>query len=184
MAQTIALQRGTATVLSNGSSITTLFTQSGGTATRVIMNQLIFTSSNEWGNGYLSDKGIGIYHESSGGKTSLLGIIRDNVDNMKEWQFPVAHNTFNFWQPLSTSTLTGASPIIFTDAGGGIVATTPPTTRIYYTGNTSQIRYSAMPPQFYIGPGDSIKVKAQGRDSGSQPTTVTVGYSFTTITEA
>lgn len=38
MAQTIAAQRGTTTVSGNGSTATTLFTQSTGTATRVILN--------------------------------------------------------------------------------------------------------------------------------------------------
>lgn len=41
MAQTIAAQRGTTTVSGNGTTATTLFTQSTGIATRVILNSVV-----------------------------------------------------------------------------------------------------------------------------------------------
>jgi hypothetical protein len=41
MAQTVAAQRGTTTVSGNGGTATTLFTQSTGTATRVILNSVV-----------------------------------------------------------------------------------------------------------------------------------------------
>ena len=72
MAQTIALQRGTTTVAGSGASSVTLFTQSGGTATRVILNQLSFYNSTSASN--QSSKVI-VYLTSSGGQTSVIGFL-------------------------------------------------------------------------------------------------------------
>ena len=46
MAQTIALQRGTTSVTLDGTTKYTMFTQSGGTATRVIINGVAMYSGN------------------------------------------------------------------------------------------------------------------------------------------
>lgn len=188
MAQTIALQRGTATVTSNMSSATTLFTQSGGTATRVIVNQLIFSSSSEWSNSILNNKGLAIYHTSSGGLTSLLGLFILQQGSLKEGQFPIAANSANLWEGQSPASLAYDSttvPAIYTSAAQGISGSTSfPPAYPEWTSGPSYKKYAIIPSQFYIGPGDSLSFKAQGRDGSSQPTTITLSYSFTTITES
>lgn len=185
MAQTIALQRGTTTVQCNGTSSATLFTQSGGTATRVILNQLgFYFASTPAANTVFA----GVFHESSGGQSFLLGLIRD-PDRRRSYQFVPGAFTQGGFGGTATQTgtstaavlsnapcigATGSTGIGSSDVNGGVI--------VEYS-TAAGYKYSMMPSNFYIGPSDVISMKIFGDTSGG-PVTTYISYSFTTITES
>jgi hypothetical protein len=183
MPQIIALQRGTTTVTANGSSSATLFTQSGGLATRVIVNQLSLTYD------FAADTGtvqVGVYHESFGGQTSLIGLFRRlDASSFRAVQFPVGAFTNNNWggTPLPTGAdFLATVPVLgHTQASGDMFSTSPSNINVGYS-TTSNTRFSVLPSNFYIGPSDSVKIKTNF-SSSSGTATATISYSFTTITE-
>jgi hypothetical protein len=189
MPQTIALQRGTTTLTGDGTTSVTLFTQSGGIATRVIVNQLSFFFSSAL-DANADMRGI-VYHQSSGGQGSVLGILKNTqgTTSLKAVQFPVGSFTNNPWTGLSPTAT--ALPFMGVPYIGSTNATedmlTSPTGSVNNTySSTSNERGSAITQNFYIGPGDSIRIKFNARtnvNDVSTPTTVNIGYSFTTITE-
>lgn len=185
MAQTIALQRGTTTVSGNSTSTATLFTQSGGIATRVIVNQLTFTFNSATSG---SQTILGVYHTSSGGQTSLIGIFRNSQNGLgyQAIQFAVGsatNNGFTATSISSTSNLYPQMPCIGHTQSGDMSGTGPGNISFSYS-DSSNTRFSTLPSNFYIGPSDSIIIKAQALDGGGSPVTVTASYSFTTITES
>jgi hypothetical protein len=188
MAQTIALQRGTTTVSAGGNTVVTLFTQSGGTATRVIINQLIvyFTS----GPPGVSGNGMNLYLTSSGGYSSIIGQMKyESSGSMWAWQANTGapNNGFNGTSPGTSNAINSANPFTFqsTSAGDMITGTTSQTYMQY--SNTSFNAYCNFPANFYMGPSDALKLKVRGlytSGKGTASGTANVGYSFTTITES
>lgn len=184
MPQTIALQRGTTTVTANSTSAVTLFTQSGGLATRVIVNQLAVSFSD------LVDETqttVGVYHESSGGQTSLIGLFRrTDATSIRALQFPVGAFTNNNWggTPFpSSSEYSNQLPIIFQGSTAGDMFSSNPNSIQAVYSNPTHLRFAVLPSNFYIGPNDSIRIKIRGFNTSSGATTATISYSFTTITE-
>jgi hypothetical protein len=178
MPQTIALQRGTTTVAGNDTTYVTLFTQSGGIATRVIVNQLgIFFSSAP-----NTPIRINVLHDSSGGQSTLLGSLRD-VGQRRSVQFtPAANDPFagNVGQ-TSTSGFKQRPrhPIVGSNGASGVGSANTGSTQIeYYETTDANFYYSILPSNFYMGPGDSLRMIVEG---GS---TANISYSFTTITES
>lgn len=184
MPQTIALQRGTTTVSTDNVTSVTLFTQSGGIATRVILNQLGFFFSGSPTAGLIHAV---VLHTVSGGQTFMLGILRD-TDRRRSYQFPpgassnsaflgsatqTAASTSAVWSNFPIMSGTGSTGVGSSDASGVITD--------YSTGTSA--KYSMMPSNFYMGPGDSITMKIFAEVSGG-PTTANISYSFTTITES
>jgi hypothetical protein len=167
MAQTIAMQRGTGTT--SGSASATLFTQSGGLATRVIVNGIALkvasTGTQYW---------TSINLISSGGGSMLLATAA--------W-----YSAGNQFTPLSTMANVAYS-------AGGATAPSALLNLSYdnnqvgnqYVGDTqpNQIgrvntgigQGGAIALNFWMGPGDSILMR--------NTTTCTYAYSFTTITES
>jgi hypothetical protein len=188
MAQTIALQRGTTTVTSNGTTSATLFTQSGGTATRVIPNAIgIYFSATPNFNYVI----FGVYVAISGGQTLLVGYLHQgNTTYNRSFQFPI-----------SAMPNTGASNGVWNTNGLVVIPTTPyfANTSTTGVGNTAienvnvnyplaaNTRLVILPSSFYIGASDAIVVKAYGFNAigKGSPTALTanITYSFTTITE-
>jgi len=181
MAQTIALQRGTTTCAS-GSSVT-LFTQSGGTATRVILNQLVWYSNGSGNN--FSNENVILAHTSSGGYTSMLGYLRFNAAN--------AGNALQFYAgqqgdigtqmaPQGTAGSVPLNAIYFNNSGasgsGFAINPTGVGTQFPQTNGNTQIWCAN---NFWIGPSDTISFRHTDASNGF---TATIGYSFTTITES
>jgi len=184
MAQTIALQRGTTTVTSNGTSSATLFTQSGGTATRVILNQLGVYYSSEPNEGSAF---VVVYHNISGGQSLMLGLMRD-TDRRRSNQFVPGASSENPF--LGSATQTGTTtavalnraPTIGSSGTTGVGSSNANAVAIDYS-SAATPRYASMPSNFYMGPGDSLSLKTYAILDGN-PVTANITYSFTTITES
>jgi hypothetical protein len=187
MAQTVALQRGTTTVNGNNGTVT-LFTQSGGNATRVIVNQLGFYASTASRYGL----NIGVYLASSGGQTTFLGrlyegpqsssrfqsqfVLTGGVVNLNGANIGTSNNMFPTLPSLAGYSGTN------TDMGGISLGDAA----LNYSSSSNQY-YGFLPTNFFMGPSDSIKVKAYWYTTSGKSTifgTVNVGYSFTTVTES
>lgn len=183
MAQTIALQRGSATCSATGNSPATLFTQSGGTATRVIINGLSFKNS-VTGSGGVAQ----LIVAQSGGTVWWPVAIKaiSNAGNSSGFDFyPGVSVTYGAQRASTAYTLTGAAVLAMT--GSSFPADTNVASyNIHSTDNAPSIiasssNYEHCPQQFWIGPGDSVQFKTfAGGGSG----TATIGFSFTTITES
>ena len=182
MPQTIALQRGTTTVTSNSTSSVTLFTQSGGIATRVILNQLGLFFSNDPDDG----TSVAVFHNISGGQSLLIGFIRDS-DRRRSTQFIPGATPENPFLGTATQVSTttavvlASAPNIGGNGATGVGSSPANGVSIDYASNTNS-RLSAMPSNFYIGPGDSLSLKVYASRSET-PLTASITYSFTTITE-
>ena len=183
MAQTIALQRGSTTVSSGGGSGVTLFTQSGGTATRVIINGLAFKNSVA-GSGCVAQ----LYVAQSGGSVfwavAAKGASSGNACGGFDF-FPGTFNMNGAQRESSSSSLTGAVILgINTNnvfpADGNVAAYNIFSTNNVTSNVASMSNYETCPQQFWIGSGDAVAMKIFNNGGG----TATIGFSFTTITES
>lgn len=166
MAQTIAMQRGTGTLSASGNTSATLFLQSGGSATRVIVNGIAFFTNSGTGNPmYMS-----LYVDSSGGPGYIVGKYYQYTAS---GQFTVSPSngmgtvgsgpgfgdcSTQLYNGSSTTWPAFASPSNVTAAFGGL---------------------SSVMQNFWLGPGDSVVLRANNGGLAQ-----TYGYSFTTITES
>jgi len=183
MAQTIALQRGSTTVASSGGSSVTLFTQSGGTATRVIINGLSIknTQSSSGNVAYLAVAQSGgtvfwgVAIKSISSVYSMAGIDFypgvSNISGAQRSSTQYSQTGALVWGTSSTSIFPandnpGSYNIISTDNGASIVS--------------QQSNFEHCPQQFWIGSGDAVIMRFFANSGG----TATIGYSFTTITES
>jgi hypothetical protein len=174
MPQTIAMQRGTVstnwTVNGTSASTTTLFTQSSGTATRVICNFLgLNTNYNGSGN-------IIFYLANASGVSVPIGACRQG----SSW--------FNVAIIPSESRGVGVGSTYFQGATffqqGNAAATSlglsnPNNTLGGSVSDPSHMVY--FPKNIWMGNGDSITVRGFVHATA---TTTTVDYNFTTITES
>jgi hypothetical protein len=158
MAQTVAVQRGTTTASSQ--SRTTLFTQSGGISTRVILNQVAWYFSSGPGNNQQHQ----LLHVSSSGPVTLIGYYNSGQLGGISGQM----------MPNSDASLNANSGMLY---GVGGTANWPGSDFVSVNSGYGQ---SYMPQNYWIGPGDSIAF-LQYNNSGYS---ATVGYHFTTITES
>lgn len=166
MAQTIAIQRGASSVSNN--TITTLFTQSGGTATRVIANMLTFYA-NTSGNGCNAT----LIHTSSGGGSHIVGYLGGSSGLV---QTAIAVNGMS----NAASWIGNASGIAYgnTMIRGGSTAYQGTLIQGFPVSPASNVSY--LPQNFWIGPSDTLSFGVY--DSGWS--TIQVAWSFTTITES
>jgi hypothetical protein len=189
MAQTVALQRGTGTVGVNGSA--TLFTQSGGISTRVILNQLAFYAS---GGNWLTPT-MTLVHVVSNGSTNVIGWWKPN-SLAGAGQFSPNPNGGGPTQTSSSFNPNNNYIHNTTANGGAMVATYGaypgsysqpgmfPYYGVYYSGTD---RGSYAPQNFWIGPSDSLLFRAydnQYDQTGNSGLGATYAYHFTTITES
>lgn len=182
MAQTIAAQRGTTTVTANGTSTVTLFTQSTGTATRVILNSVSFYTNN---GGTAPKMSLCININGTGNQTcvALLGSSNGTSANGLTMfpncsPFPLTNTTatantyIDRWMPTTL-----ANKNIGTDLQSGYWVFQGP------NGSTNSSESSAIeyvPSQFWMNSGDSLVFRCRSATGD----TATVMYSFTTITES
>lgn len=172
MAQTVAVQRGTGTATSNTN--VTLFTQSGGLSTRVILNQLtLYTSGTD-----MYYPKCNIVHLSSNGAASIIGYMRLGVNGIYSFSFLGANNGVG---PVQTNgATTGSAPVnglIVNSQNNAWQGNASPGNSDLYFGSSY---YMYMPSNYYIGPSDSIQLKWYDGNG----TNATYGFSFTTITES
>jgi hypothetical protein len=170
MAQTIATVRGTITA--NNASQVTLFTQSGGNSTRVILNQVTWyypgnPSSNYRGHLlHVSSSGpitvIGYHYISSGGWSSQM---MPNPNATSPTQIIGIGTSYGLAHGMAAYNSSGTATWVGSDAQNWTLA----------SGN------SYIPQNCWIGPGDSIAFSQYNTPYGYS---ATVGYHFTTITES
>lgn len=171
MAQTIATQRGTGTATQNTN--VTLFTQSGGLSTRVILNQLtLYATSSDWQYPQLQ-----IVHLSSNGASSVIGYMRLGGTGAYSMSMMAANNALGPVQVGGNSGSTFMGGVYYGNVANTWSGNTSPGNQ-YQGGNGSY--YSYMPSNYWIGPGDSIQIKWWDNASVS----AVYGFSFTTITES
>jgi hypothetical protein len=177
MAQTVSIQRGSTTITSG--SVATLFTNgSGGLGTRVIINQIAVTGTN--GASGTRSPGLSIIINGSGVGQTAVGLVRAYQSNqgtvapMFPAQFGMSVNSQN-------SVLATGMPVF--------TSNTPDS--MYYPQGISggvAITTGCMPQTFWIGPSDGVQCLPFGfaTPSGKSqvPSSVTIRYSFTLITES
>lgn len=181
MAQTIVAQRGQSTVTGNGTTNLTLFTQSTGIATRVIINYLSAymdsTSNNLRISLIINGGGAGALSciayagqtasGNSAGINMFPGLLGGPVEsatgnlNQVEQYLPRAPNAV------------GAGPLVNIGAN-----------QVRFTSQTNTIDNSQpaniVPFQFWMNNGDVLLIRGYNGDSS----TMTIRYGFTTITES
>tara|TARA_R110002126_G_scaffold70349_2_gene177137 strand:- start:80 stop:631 length:552 start_codon:yes stop_codon:yes gene_type:complete len=183
MAQTIALQRGSTTVAGSGGSSATLFTQSGGTATRVIINGLAIKNTT-----------------TSNGNAAYLGVAQSGGSvfwgvAIKSLGSSLTIAGFDFYPGVSNMSGAQRASTQFTQTGALVVGNNnanifpandnPASYTVLSTDNataiiSSQSSFENCPQQFWIGSGDAVVMRVFANTGG----TITIGYSFTTITES
>jgi hypothetical protein len=189
MSQTVALQRGSTSVTANGADYANFFTQSGGTATRVILNGIgLFTQT---GTDYQIFCALLV--KSAGSSTNVFTIGAKSFGNTSTPGFDfspadgIADNVSGY-APTSTSAIgnklaiAGMSSFTGATFGGSTFSQF-----MSITGGGSsttlsggQFNYSSVPRDFWIGPSDVVAMKLIGGNTR----TFTIAYSFTTITES
>jgi hypothetical protein len=182
MAQTISISRGSTTVLGNGTTRTTLFTLSSGTASRIILGGLSFSGGTEnqsscVGSLLININGSGnylpvLYKSVGGGSYRYWSVFPDtaasNNNGVKIINSAVANlaNT-----TLASDVLNGYATNIFNaqniSSGGNVGGPGAPTNYV--------------PSNFWMANGDSLVVMA-GMSSTAQ--TITVLYHFVIVTES
>jgi hypothetical protein len=182
MPQTVALQRGTSSITLDGTTKYTMFTQSGGIATRVIINAVSF-----YADSVRSGMMGGIFVNKSGGGTFTIALLIMSNN--------VSQANLDF-RPGNMNNLGGATNGTGTQFSG-ITVVQGTTSGNYYadtlisnfglsggpnasTGFGSQSNYEFTPTQFWIGPSDVVVFKARNNSADSGQ----VAWSFTTITES
>jgi len=186
MAQTIAAQRGTTTNASDGFTKTTLFTQSTGTATRVILNGVSAQSAGGTSatfrislvinvNGSGSFIPVAIKGNGSAGR-SVYGLSM-MPDSRNEAMTSVGGSAGSFypnrWIPATVS-----QPVYFgTEIQNNRWEWFGPNGS-YSTAVNEGIDY--VPSQFWMNSGDTLSIITFNTNSRSAD----VVYSFTTITES
>jgi hypothetical protein len=186
MAQTVALQRGTTSVTANGTSSVTLFTQSGGTATRVIVNSLGMTFSPDPNTGQAVVVTLTV--TPSGGQTLILGYLRSTSNN-RAIQFTPAGSPQNqfYGQPIYAGSPYSLMPNINGNSTSGTGASASNAVGMTYVSNSTGNPQNAISPNFYIGPSDVVAMKGYCPYTSGKSvlsTTMSISYSFTTITES
>ena len=172
MPQIVATQRGTGSATKN--TITTLFTQSGGNATRVIFNQLAFYSNGAIGS--LNGPTISIVHTVSNGSTNIIGWYKGYGSSATGGQICPNPNGTGPTQTNGTS-----------NSNGGFMVNNNsfdyPGSASYFNiqGGYTDISIGSYAPQnFWISSGDSVSL----RYHDGVPNTLNYAYHFVTITES
>lgn len=179
MAQTITLQRGSTTVTGNGTSFATLFTNgSTGIATRVIVNQLQISGANAGNAGECNAR---LFNNGSGSARTLVGQAYSYSSLGSS-----AILTFFPSQVNQQSSNANSSVVGIPSYGAPIFANNVAKTSVLVSG-TVQPNYTLLPTTFWIGPSDVVQMSSYMYNvsgKSNTPSTVTIAYSFTLITES
>ena len=186
MAQTVALQRGTTSVSADNSSSVTLFTQSSGTATRVIVNSLGMYFSPQPNTG---TQAFVLYVTSSGGQTTVIGIIRSSSTSRSVQFTPAGSPTSQFLGGMNSTNgqVYPFVPNITSNGATGVGSSAPNSVSVTYLSTSTGLPINIISSNFYIGPSDVISMKGFAQQVSGKSTTsctMSISYSFTTITES
>ncbi len=175
MTQTISIARGTVSSAADGTTRSTLFTNSASViATRVIVNQVAWTTSNSISGGPYK---AALIHYNAAGQYSVLGLQTHAYPYSCGFQFNIG-TTPEAYFASSTNSYFGVQKIFQNGAGQigtDINAIDCPVISQNVPNNTN---FCAS--QFWIGPSDVISFAVYSPQGGS----ATVGYSFTLISES
>lgn len=182
MAQTIAAQKGNGTVASNGTTALTLFTQSTGIATRVILNSVSFTCPTGLSNPTMS---LVINVNGTGNRVpvAIIGIAGLGLNLFGAAMFP-SQQSEKSTMSLGTSDAFHTNHIILgSGKASQTIGTEVNANALRMGGNevnyeVTQNSFQIVPSQFWMNAGDVLEYRCFGSD------TATVTWSFTTITES
>ena len=189
MAQTVATIRGSGSLPSGGGAAT-LFTQSGGSSTRVIFNQLAFYSSNSQ---YADYTYLNLSHVSSVGGATLIGYYRSMGAGCSGFQlFPNPNST----GPLDFAQVVLGNTYNYPYSRNGYISSGASNNQSYSGSHFNSsfnigsningtFSSSYVPQNFWIGPGDSVSISLVWNyiNAGFYPPANYI-YHFTTITES
>jgi hypothetical protein len=185
MAQTIALQRGSTAITWNGTTLTTLFTQSGGTATRVCIGGVSAYTSVSSGIAmamFVKQSAVSVYTtvaiKSSG--TQVNNYALDFYGGQAIYPQAMKFNTAS--TPSTSSVIASTNTANYTGLNNMNGMAIYGADTVVYAGASTTANYDVCPAQFWIGPGDSVVMKFFNNNDSSA--TGNVAYSFTTITES
>jgi hypothetical protein len=173
MAKTIAMNRGTASI-SDGTPVT-IYTQSGGTATKIIFNELQFYRFSDYGS--FSYPNMELVYSSNTGSRSMLAKMYVYSGSYSSFQFhPAAGQIIT--QPRDASYPNGAQNQSAISNGGSQSGTGAGTgTNSAMIPPANYAYFLNIPKEFFMGPGDSLIAKIN--QGGT-----TVAWSLTSITES
>lgn len=176
MPQTISLVRGTATVTGNGTNSVTLFTNSAsGIATRVIPNQLAVCGAST-ALSYVS------------GTLSISGSASETVIGVTALNSTIGTDCLFFIPSQGSGANVSSSVSGVFSVNGYFPVTSFGSRRTNSSSVSSGLDSNILPNSFWIGPSDSLIMRAffytNVGKGGNVPSTVTVRYSFTLITES
>lgn len=160
MAQTVAIQRGTGSF--TGNSSVTLFTQSGGLATRVISCSFTYYSTAS------TNKYISLAVSASGGPIYPVGYMF--TQNASGALMP----SLNPFDPSNNSTNPALRVTLSTSSTSAYPAADPAGISVATATSGGQ-----MYQNFWMGPSDVLRIYHNVAAS-----TVTYGYQFVTVTES
>ena len=183
MAQTIVAQRGTTTNIADGQTSTTLFTQSTGIATRVILNSVAIKHSEA----QLTSMALCINVNGTG---NLALVAIKTVANMGRSSYSLVMLPNSSYQRLSTITTSPANYVDswaqFNSSANHYLGSRINSSRWEFSGpngsyvNQGSTALDQVPSQFWMNNGDSLVILT----FNSNNNITDVLYSFTTITES
>jgi hypothetical protein len=188
MAQTISIQRGTVSLTPSGSSPVTLWTQSGGTATRVI-----FGSISGWFTQSITTSGsttFALAFTPSGASYEIMVGYMAVKPSTTTYGFAILPGQGAPSAQISTtssaySTLPSATVLTSVNSGATLFANMNPSyLRILMPGNRYsdyQSQFQSFPDNFWIGPGDVVQINCSNYSSGG---TLYLTYEFVLVTES
>lgn len=186
MAQTVALQRGTTTIFGDGTTQGTLFTQSGGIATRVMLAGFSGWCSLETN---FVKVGLFLKHNGSSANTTMVG-FRTFTSNANIACYDITPGYENT-KTLGIGTSVGANATTQEVSMYGNVAGRSFGSSTYNIDNfavwgqntsaaNNAVTINTIPQQFWIGPNDVLCAKIYD----SNTLTHNITYSFVTVTES
>ena len=170
MAQTIASVKGTKACTWTTATNNVIFTQSTGTATRVIVNALEFST------GSIANFNLSFFiYNSTTGIYQIITLLKSlNVCNFAI--FPQIRDTV---QTSVSTTAVSNSVFMYQDSGGAVATMRDASAGNRQIGlNTASNTSYWFPGNFYMSNGDSLVVSGTWGSAGN------TYYNFTTITES
>ena len=176
MTQTLSVARGTVSSTTDGTTRSTLFTNSASViATRVIVNQLAWTTDISINSGGLYKAAL--IHYNAAGQYSVLGLQAHAYPYSCGFQFNIATTPESYFAS-STNSYFGVQKIF--QSGAGQIGTNINAIDFPVISQNNPVNTNFCAGQFWIGPSDVISFAVYSPSGGQ----ATVGYSFTLISES
>lgn len=183
MAQTIAAQKGNGTVAANGTTALTLFTQSTGIATRVILNSVSYTCGTGSQNPRIS---LVINVNGTGNRVpvAIIGISGTGANLFGAAMFPSQQSEKSTMSLGSSDALHTNHIILGSGKASQTIGTEVTANALRMGGNNTNYEvdfnsFQIVPSQFWMNAGDVLEFRCFHEFASA-----TVTWSFTTITES